>query len=254
MAVIAVFNQKGGVGKTTTTLNVAAALAMLDRQPVILDLDPQAHVSLALGVRAVAADASTAGFFRAGHPLTSMIRRLAGGMRLIPGHPDLAKVDALLGSTPGVAGKLRKGLREGAAFSACPVLIDCAPALGVLSLNAMFAADRVLIPVTSDYLALQGLSRLEIALKVLEQPLQRRIERRIVLTRFDEARPQCREAFAELKHRYGDVLCETRIADDPALAESPAHGMDIFAYAGDSPGARDYRLLTMELLDKGFFR
>ncbi|MGQ9684955.1 MAG: ParA family protein [Thiobacillaceae bacterium] len=254
MAVIAVFNQKGGVGKTTTTLNVAAALAMLDRQPVILDLDPQAHVSLALGVRGVPSQACMSGFFRSGLPLEGMVRRVAGGVRLIPGHPDLSKIDALLGSTPGVAGKLRDGLRATGAFGSSPVLIDCAPALGVLSLNALFAAERVLIPVTSDFLAIQGLKRLEIALQVLEQPLQRRIERRIVLTRYDESRPQCREALASLKQRYGEVLCETRISDDPALAESPAHGMDIFAYAGDSPGARDYQHLTMELLNKGFFR
>jgi chromosome partitioning protein len=253
MAVIAVFNQKGGVGKTTTTLNVAACLAMLDRQPVILDLDPQAHVSLALGVRGVPSEACVSGFFRSGRALAGMVRRVAGGVRLVPGHPDLAKIDALLGSTPGVAGKLRQGLRDSGVFGVSPVLLDCAPALGVLSLNALFAADRVLIPVTSDFLALQGLNRLEIALKVLEQPLQRRLERRIVLTRYDESRPQCREALADLRQRYGEELCETRIADDPALAESPAHGMDIFAYAGESPGARDYRHLTMELLDKGFF-
>lgn len=254
MAVIAVFNQKGGVGKTTTTLNVAAALALLDRQPVILDLDPQAHVSLALGVRGIPSQACMSGFFRAGLPLEGMVRRVAGGIRLIPGHPDLSKIDALLGSTPGVAGKLRDGLRATGAFGASPVLIDCAPALGVLSLNALFAADRVLIPVTADFLSMQGLNRLDVALQVLEQPLQRRIERRVVLTRYDESRPQCREALASLKQRYGEVLCETRISDDPALAESPAHGMDIFAYAGDSPGARDYRHLTMELVNKGFFR
>lgn len=253
MAVIAVFNQKGGVGKTTTTLNVAAALAMLGRQPLILDLDPQAHVSLALGVRGVPSEACMSGFFRAGLALARMVRPLRNGVRIIPGHPDLAKIDALLGSTPGVAGKLRQGLHAQTLAEAGPVLIDCAPALGVLSLNALFAADRVLIPVTADFLALQGLNRLDIALKVLEQPLQRRIARRVVLTRYDEAKPQCREALATLKQKYGEALCETRIPDDPALAESPAHGMDIFAYAGDSPGAHAYRLLTLELLDKGFF-
>lgn len=253
MAVIAVFNQKGGVGKTTTTLNVAAALAMLDRQPVILDLDPQAHVSLALGVRGVPSAACMSGFFHSGRPLEGMVRRLGNGVRLVPGHADLSKIDALLGGTPGVAGKLRKGLRDTGVFGPSPVLIDCAPALGVLSLNALFAADRVLIPVTSDFLALQGLNRLEIALQVLEQPLQRRIERRVLLTRYDESRPQCREALANLRQRCGEVLCATRIPDDPALAESPAHAMDIFAYAGDSPGAHAYRLLTLELLDKGFF-
>ncbi len=254
MAVIAVFNQKGGVGKTTTTLNVAASLALLERKPVVVDLDPQAHVSLALGVRNPPSAATLAAFFRDKTPIDRLLRRLANGIQLLPGHPDLAKVDALLASTPGVAGTLKRGLESSAmAWSDASILIDCAPALGVLSLNALVAADRVLIPVTADFLSVQGLNRLDLALNVLEGPLRRRIDRRVVLTRFDESKAQCRETLASLKSRYGERLCETRIADDPALSESPAHGMDIFAYSADSPGAHDYRLLTMELLSKGFF-
>lgn len=254
MAVIAVFNQKGGVGKTTTCLNVAASLALLERKPLVLDLDPQAHVSLALGVRNLPGNATLAAFFRENVPPERLVRKLGNGLRLLAGHPDLAKVDALLGATPGVAATLKKGLAAQLAGEGSPILIDCAPALGVLSLNALYAADRVLIPVTADYLAIQGLNRLDLALNVLEGPLKRRIERRVALTRFDESKPQCREALASLKARYGDALCETRIGDDPALSESPAHGMDIFAYASESPGAHDYRLLTMELLSKGFFQ
>ena len=253
MAVIAVFNQKGGVGKTTTCLNVAASLALLERKPIVFDLDPQAHVSLAFGVRHLPANATLAAFFREQTPLDRLVRRMPNGMRLLPGHPDLSKVDALLGATPGVAGLLKKGITASFANEATPLLIDCAPSLGVLSLNALFATDRVLIPVTADYLAIQGLNRLDLALNVLEGPLKRHIERRVVLTRFSEDKPQCREALASLKNRYGDRLCETHISDDPALSESPAHGMDIFSYASESPGAHDYRLLTMELLSKGFF-
>ncbi len=254
MAVIAVFNQKGGVGKTTTTLNVAASLALLERKPIVLDLDPQAHVSLALGVRHPPANATLAAFFKDQIPLDRLTRRLNNGIRLLPGHADLAKIDALLGSAAGVAATLKRGLDASLAWDDSPILVDCAPALGVLSLNALFAADRVLIPVTADFLSIQGLNRLDMALNVLEGPLKRRIERKVVMTRFDESKSLCREAQASLKSRYGDNLCETRIQDDPALSESPAHGMDIFAYSADSPGAHDYRLLTMELLSKGFFQ
>jgi chromosome partitioning protein len=253
MAVIAVFNQKGGVGKTTTALNVAASLALLERRPLVIDLDPQAHVSLALGVKYVAGNASSAAFFREQTPLERLTRKLPNSLRLIPGHADLSKVDAMLASAPGVAGTLKKGLEVLPARNDGPILIDCAPSLGVLSLNALCAADRVLIPVTADFLALQGLNRLDLALNVLENALKRRIERRVVLTRFDETKPLCRESLATLKSRYGDALCETKVCDDPALSESPAHGMDIFTYASDAPGAHAYRLLTMELLSKGFF-
>lgn len=253
MAVVAVFNQKGGVGKTTTTLNVAAALMLLERQPILIDLDPQAHLSLALGVKNLQGDACVSAFFLRDKPLASLVRTLPNGLRLIPGHPDLSKVDSMLGGVKGVAAKLKHGLSELVGANS-PVLMDCAPSLSVLTLNALFASDRVLIPVTSDYLAMQGLHRTEIALRVLEKPLGRPIERRMVVTRYAEDKPQCRDALATLKQRYAAELAEAKIGDDLALAESPAHGMDIFAYAADSVGAHDYRVLTMELLSKGFFK
>lgn len=254
MAVIAIFNQKGGVGKTTTTLNLSAALAQLEKSPIAIDLDPQAHLTLSCGVRPENGDATIAAFYREGTPLVSLMRELDDGMRLIPGHLELSKIDALYGKSTSIAARLRDGLQESLAWEDSPILIDCCPMLGVLSLNAIFAADRVLIPVSADYLSMQGVERLDAALNILEKGLKRSIERKVVVTRFDSRRKFSHHVYEQLKARYGDTLCETRIAENVSLAESPEHGKSVFDFSPHSQGAKDYFALTAELLEKGFIR
>lgn len=254
MAVIAVFNQKGGVGKTTTALNVSAALACLERRPLAIDLDPQTHLTLSFGVRDESREGSISAFYRGEKPLAELVRDLPNGMRLIPGHMELSKIDALYGKSTSIVSRLRDGLHESLAWEDSPVLIDCCPMLGVLSLNAIFAADRVLIPVSADYLSMQGVERLDAALNVLEKALKRSIERKVVVTRFDSRRKFSHQVYEKLKDRYGDSLCETRITENVSLAESPSHGKSVFDFAPHSQGAKDYLALTAELLEKNFIQ
>jgi chromosome partitioning protein len=253
MAVITVFNQKGGVGKTTTALNVSAGLSMLNLDPIAIDLDPQGHLTLASGAPAIAPKAGAFGFFDGGIPLDQVVHRLESGRRIVPATLDLSKIDALCGGDANISTKLRDGIRSALGSDNAPVIIDCCPMLGVLTLNALIAADRVLIPVSADFLSLQGVDRLDRALNALEIKLKRRIERRVLVTRYDSRRRLSAEIYAELKRRYGDAVCETRIVENVSLAESPMRGKDIYAFAPSSPGARDYAALMRELGTDGFF-
>lgn len=253
MTVVAVFNQKGGVGKTTTCLNVTAALDILDKFPIAVDMDPQAHLTLSSGIKSVPPDTGIVAFFKHKTPLDRLLCTTPRGWQIIPSSLELSKIDALYGSDAKVASFLRQGLREELALSGAPVMIDCCPTLGVLTLNALLACDRVLIPVSADFLSLQGVHRLDSALNVLEKKLQRKLERRIVITRFDSRRKLSYDIYGKLRERYGALVCNTRIGENIELAISPMHNVDVFSFAPHSPGAADYMALTKELLGSGFF-
>ena len=194
-----------------------------------------------------------AAFFKHKTPLDRLLRQTPRGWKIIPATLELAKIDALYGSDAKAATLLKQGLREELALTGAPIMIDCCPMLGVLTLNALLATDRVLIPVSADFLSLQGVHRLDSALDVLEKKLLRSFERRIVITRFDSRRKLSYDIYDKLKERYGSRVCNTRIGETVALATSPMHSQDVFAFAPHSPGATDYLTLTKELLDSGFF-
>jgi chromosome partitioning protein len=253
---LTVFNQKGGVGKTTTTLNLGAAFAARQLSPLLLDLDAQAHLT---GILAPVQNGSESlfAFYNQDTPLSGLVRSvvLAGRAcgQLVPAHSELMKVDSLFGKGPDILNRLREGLDvQTRDEPARPVLIDCCPMLGVLSLNGVFASERVLIPISTDHLAVRGALALENTLKALEHVLKKRVERRYLLTRFDGRRRMSHDIVEQLKSRFGAELCETRIAENVAIAESPAVGKDVFGYAPDSRGAQDYARLLEELLSSGF--
>jgi len=252
MARIAVFNQKGGVGKTTTTLNLAAAIAARGGLPVAIDLDPQAHLSAIAAAQPRTADGSIYAFYRDGRPLSGLAVDSPLGWPVIPAHIELAKVDTQFGKGPNVLNRLRAGLaRDGLGESGC-VLIDCCPMLGVLSLSAIFAAERVLVPVSADYLAVKGALQVERTLNALSRVVGRRIGRRYVITRFDGRRKMSWDILATFKARFGEELAESRISENVSIAESPFSERDVFAHAPASRGAADYAALFEELESTGF--
>ena len=254
MAIIAVFNQKGGVGKTTTALNLLAAIAQRKQRPLAVDLDPQAHLSQVFGVSPRQADDTLCGFFLRQRPLDEIAQITASGVILCPAHLELAKLDSVLGKGVNVVTRLRQALHRPDAAPG-PVVIDCCPLLNVLSLNAVFAADLVLVPVSADFLSLQGALQVERALNALEPVLKCRLPRRYVLTRYD-LRRRMSSAVAErmAESLRPDEICATRIRENVKLAESPSLGLDIFRHAPESRGARDYAALYEELLGAGLVK
>jgi chromosome partitioning protein len=251
MTVIAVFNQKGGVGKTTTTLNLLAGIAQRKQRPLGIDLDPQAHLSGIFGTHPRLADDSVYSFFMRQRPLADLAQITSSGVIVCPAHLELMKLDTLLGKGVNVVTKLRTALR---ASNAVPghVVIDCCPLLGVLSLNAIFACDVVIVPVSADYLALQGAQQVERSLNALEPVFKRRLPRRYLLTRFDARRKMSSEVadLMAMAFRPGEI-CVTRVAENVSLAESPARQLDVFRHAPQSRGARDYQALVEELVGAG---
>jgi chromosome partitioning protein len=243
--------------QTTTVLNLAAGLARRHLAPLAVDLDSQAHLTGILAPVDRAEASAFALFGDSPRPVRELLCDVAlgaAGASLLPGHIDLMRVDSLYGKGPRVLMTLRAALDAAPPPErGRPVLVDCCPMLGVLSLVGVFAADRVLVPISTDYLAVRGALALEHTLKALEPVLKRRVDRRYVLTRYDTRRGMAHRIETELRTRFGRELCETRIAESVALAESPFHGRDIFAHAPGSRGAQDYAQLLEELLASGFF-
>ncbi|MFM7135893.1 MAG: ParA family protein [Planctomycetota bacterium] len=257
MRSIAVANQKGGVGKTTTSVNLAVALARSGRRVCLIDLDPQAHATLHVGVAPGGTGVSAYDVITAGRPLADAIVPVSDTLAVVPSHIDLSAVEMALAGRPGRETILRDRITAEPRFDY--LVIDCPPSLGLLSLNAMAAVDEVLLPLQPHFLALHGLSKLLETIELVSEHVNPQLRLLGVALCMYEAGTRLAseigrdvEAFfsqADGAHPAwaGGRLFATRIRRNIRLAEAPSFGQSIFDYAPASHGAEDYAALAAEV-------
>ncbi len=261
MRCVAIMNQKGGVGKTTTAVNLGAALAELGRRVCLIDLDPQAHATLHLGIEPQAEMPSVYDVLVRDVPLGEVRRTVRENLQMVPSHLDLAAAEVELAGVVGREVILRDKLQEdGQTFDY--VLVDCPPSLGVLTLNALAAVQEVLIPLQPHFLALHGLSKLLQTIQLVTRRLNNRLRvSGIVFCMYDATTRLAAEVTSDVEEFFRHManeqtpwsntrILQTRIRRNVRLAEAPSFGKSVFEYAPNSHGAEDYRLLAHEILSE----
>lgn len=259
MRVLAFMNQKGGVGKTTTTVNLGAALAQAGKNVCMIDMDPQAHLTINYGLDPNSEQASLYDVLVNETPLLESIHSVGERLAVIPSHIDLAAAEVELVSTLGRELILRKRI-ESATHDFDYILLDCPPSLGLLTINALAVADDVMIPMQPHFLALQGMAKLLETVQLVAKRMNPKLAvGGIILTMFDSQAKLSHEVIFELQEFIEQSrdknlpwsrarVFETRIRRNIKLAESPSFGKPIFDYDPSSNGANDYRKLAAELI------
>ena len=251
MTRIAVMNQKGGVGKTTTTLNLSAAIHRNGGNPIMIDMDPQAHLSSIQSPLSIDNAKTLWNFYDNKKPLSELITEWQSVGKLISSDKELIKVETKFGNGPSIVFRLRDGLNDlESVYKDADILMDCPPSVGVLTLNAIFAADLVIIPISSDFLSINGAKKIEHTLKALERVIKRRVNRLYLLTKYDKRRLMSSQVFNIAKTYFGDDVCDVVINENVELAKSPNENQDIFSYNPKSVGAANYSSFCDYLLQK----
>ncbi len=257
---VAIINQKGGVGKTTTAVNLGAGLCLLGEKMLLIDMDPQAHLTYSVGVKAHELTKTLYHVLKRDASISDTIierpidvylpfvkhSKISSSFHILPSSLDLSGADLEFG---GIAGRefLLKEMLDGISDFDY-VFIDCPPSLGLLTLNALTAVDEVYIPLQTEFLALQGISKLLETIEIVRKRLNHNIKLTgIIGTRFDARKRLNREVVDRIKEYFGDRFFRTLIRENISLAEAPGFGKTIYEYKPDSYGSRDYFALSKDV-------
>lgn len=249
--VIVVANQKGGVAKTTTSVNLAAGLAHYKKKVLLLDLDPQGNASSGLGVNKNALEHSTYDVLVNFVPIDKITIEINKKLSLVPAKVELAGAEMELVSAISRESRLKNALEE-VRDQYDYIIIDTPPSLGLLTLNALTAADSFLVPIQCEYFALEGLSQLLSTIKIVQKNLNPKLEMEgILMTMFDNRTNLANQVVADVKENFKDKVFKTIIPRNVRLSEAPSFGMSIIDYDIKSKGAETYLALAKEVIKHG---
>lgn len=249
--IIAIFNQKGGVGKTTTIINLSAALALKGKRILVTDIDPQGNTTSGLGITKDNLNASLYDAIIDGQDPKGIILTTGyEGLNILPADIDLAGAEVELSHQPGRELKLKSVLEKVVRYYDY-IFIDCPPSLGLLSLNALAAADSVLIPIQCEYYALEGVGQLMNTISMVKQGLNPNLSvEGVLMTMYDGRTNLSLQVMDEVKGFFKSKVYNTYIPRNIRLAESPSYGQTIFEYEGGSKGAKAYEALAEEFIQR----